>query len=119
MAPVEVSEGEPVIAETVAGEEVLSEENTATPEGIATEAEKAKEKERSRRRGRGRGRKGSRRDDPREAAKADFNEEKETTIAETITTEPEGEDDGDTEDVSGWEVPSWNELIAALYRPDR
>ncbi len=35
------------------------------------------------------------------------------------TTEPEDEDDGDTEDVSSWEVPSWNELIAALYRPER
>jgi hypothetical protein len=30
-----------------------------------------------------------------------------------------GEDDEPEEDFSDWNVPSWNELIAALYRPDR
>jgi hypothetical protein len=29
------------------------------------------------------------------------------------------EDDEPEEDFSDWNVPSWNELIAALYRPDR
>ena len=37
---------------------------------------------------------------------------------ETITADPE-EDDSEAEDVSEWEVPSWNDLIAGLYRPDR
>jgi hypothetical protein len=29
------------------------------------------------------------------------------------------EDEGDFEDFSDWSVPSWNELIASLYRPSR
>jgi hypothetical protein len=29
------------------------------------------------------------------------------------------EDEGDFEDFSNWSVPSWNELIASLYRPSR
>jgi hypothetical protein len=29
------------------------------------------------------------------------------------------EDDEPEEDFSDWNVPSWNDLIASLYRPDR
>jgi len=76
------------------------------------EGDKPKEKDASRRR-RGRGRKGKREADGGEEA------EKEVTVAETILAEPEVTvDDGDEEDVSGWEVPSWHDLIEALYRPD-
>jgi hypothetical protein len=32
---------------------------------------------------------------------------------------PAAEDDEPEEDFSDWNVPSWNDLIASLYRPDR
>ncbi len=31
----------------------------------------------------------------------------------------DADDDEPEEDFSDWNVPSWNDLIAALYRPDR
>jgi hypothetical protein len=80
--------------------------------GEATDEQADKPKDRSRRRRR---RKGSKRDDDI------ADNEKETTIAETLSAEAGEEDDStdEGEDVSGWDVPSWNDLIAELYRPDR
>jgi hypothetical protein len=31
----------------------------------------------------------------------------------------EGDTDDDSDDMSGWSIPSWQELIDSLYRPDR
>jgi hypothetical protein len=33
--------------------------------------------------------------------------------------EPDEDDNEDLSDLSSWDVPSWNELIASLYRPER
>jgi hypothetical protein len=35
------------------------------------------------------------------------------------TTGPQEEDDEPVEPITDWNVPSWNELIASLYRPER
>jgi hypothetical protein len=36
---------------------------------------------------------------------------------EGLGHEPDLEDEADTEDLSNWNVPSWQELIASLNRP--
>jgi hypothetical protein len=36
-----------------------------------------------------------------------------------VEPEPEDEDDEEVENLSNWNVPSWQELIASLYRPER
>jgi hypothetical protein len=50
-----------------------------------------------------------------EAAVAD---EEEATEPEAAAPEPEDDDD-EPDTLSDWNVPSWNELIASLYRPER
>ena len=85
------------------------EEETSVTDLAGEEAE-----ERPSRRGRRRGR-GRRRtvEEDREESAAPATEE---------PREPELEDDTEIEelgDFSNWNVPSWNELIASLYRPER
>ena len=36
-----------------------------------------------------------------------------------VAPEPDDEDDDEGESYADWNVPSWQELIASLYRPDR
>jgi hypothetical protein len=108
--PAEAAPTEAADEESAAAESVKAVPTDVTSEGgeptVAMEMPKVKER-------RGRGRKSKR------ATKGGEETPKETTIAETIVPEPKDEDDGEAEDVSGWEVPSWNELIAGLYRPER
>jgi hypothetical protein len=53
--------------------------------------------------------------------KTDFSEVDEEETIESPLAAAEDEDDSDDEldNLSDWNVPSWNELIASLYRPDR
>jgi hypothetical protein len=72
--------------------------------------------DRPKRRGRGRGRQ-----KPVEAVKTGrLATPKQEPGAEVVAAE--GAEDAELEDVrslSNWNVPSWNELIASLYRPER
>jgi len=67
-----------------------------------------------RRRGRSRHRKPDRDD----AATTPEEKVEEPPAAESASP-PAAEEDEDIDDLSSWTVPSWNELIASLYRPDR
>jgi hypothetical protein len=44
-----------------------------------------------------------------------------TAAAETPAQgeEPETDDEEEIDNLSDWNVPSWNDLIASLYRPER
>jgi hypothetical protein len=102
------------LVEEKAGEGTESAEETSEPE------EEEVSRGRRRRGGRGGKRhpegKGGRPRDPgtRSKAKAEPSEKKEAPS-------PADEDDGgdNMEDLSDWTVPSWQELISSLYRPDR
>jgi ribonuclease E len=79
----------------------------------AAETEEAGEEQRPRRRRRRRGKKA---DKESEAPTAEMEEEK---VEETSAEEPDlDEEDEETEDFSTWNVPSWAEIIAGLYRPE-
>jgi ribonuclease E len=84
----------------------------AVPGGEAESSEEPPEGKRRRGRGRGRGRKndGTReRPAPGDEAEAP-RAKKEPALAE---------DEEENMDMSNWVVPSWNDLIASLYRPER
>jgi hypothetical protein len=73
-------------------------------------------RDRARRRGRGRARRKKEDDEP--AAPLAVMDEDSAPTGETIqAADDEAEDD--TDDISGWTIPSWQELIDSLYRPDR
>jgi hypothetical protein len=71
---------------------------------------------RSRRRGRGRSRRKKEVADNSEKPVA-VEEESEPTQKSPQTADEDADDDGN--DMSGWSIPSWQELIDSLYRPDR
>jgi hypothetical protein len=85
-----------------------SEENVAGEEG-------REEEPRGRgRRGRGgRSRRKSRRDEEAPATASD------EVTGETAATPEEDDDTEEIDSLSDWSVPSWTELIASLYRPER
>lgn len=87
---------------------------TAEATGAAAETEEAGEEERPRRRRRRRGKKA---DNETEAPAAEMEEDKaeQTSAEEPVLDEDEDEE---TEDFSTWNVPSWAEIIAGLYRPE-
>ncbi len=107
---------------SAAGETVAASEADATGEPTATETEDGEEKERPRHLRR-RGRK------PKVEAKgrpAPEREEFEAEEGEVVEESPAKEvedlgDEADEENVdfSNWTVPSWTEIIAGLYRPER
>jgi hypothetical protein len=98
------------------GESRVAEAGRTEPADAAPEAEMGMAGDRQRRRGRGRGRR-----------KKDLAELEEATEDRAEGQRPvdghqRDPDDADTEDMdtlSDWNVPSWAELIASLYRPDR
>jgi hypothetical protein len=49
-------------------------------------------------------------------AESDEDEREEISAEEPPLEE---EDDEESEDFSTWNVPSWSEIIAGLYRPER
>lgn len=114
-------------ARTAAGaEEPAAEEATAGPLATPTEEtegepEPAEEPERRRRRGRGRKKPGP----EREPAVAESDPEADAAVEDDSDEEEEpGEsgsalDDDELDDLANWNVPSWSELIASLYRPER
>ena len=55
--------------------------------------------------------------EPVEAEDEDEDEEQEVEVA--AVNEDEDDDGEEPDTLSDWNVPSWNELIASLYRPDR
>ena len=59
--------------------------------------------------------------EPADSSEADFPQEIEAASDETPSFEerPEEDDSDDVDTLSDWNVPSWAELIASLYRPDR
>jgi len=98
-----------------------------SPPAFGAEEEKVEvEARREKRRGRGepRGRRGrkERRPPVEEEMEAAEREQAEDTVEEP-EPELEEEDDSDDDDLSlsyqNWTVPSWNDLIASLYRPER
>jgi hypothetical protein len=100
---------------------------TATAEGAPDEtpgaevsagAEETPEEPSSRDRSPGRGRGRSRH---RRAAVEETEEPAtvEDEVEEEPTPEPSADSDDEEEDLSGWSIPSWQELIDSLYRPDR
>jgi hypothetical protein len=92
-------------------------EGELEPDRTASSVEPPEEKPAGQgRRGRGRGR-------SRKARKTE--EPTEATLVEEDTEEvepPAADTDDDSDEVdnlSDWNVPSWQELIASLYRPER
>jgi hypothetical protein len=84
---------------------------SAEGEGEETQAEPEAEKtDRARRRGRGRSRQSRSRSTEAETAEA--------VDREGAEEEPDLKDE-DLDTLSDWNVPSWAELIASLYRPER
>lgn len=59
--------------------------------------------------------------DPADSSETEFPEEIEAGADETSSGEERNEEDDfeDMDVLSDWNVPSWAELIASLYRPDR
>jgi len=90
----------------------------------AAEQDDDRPRERRRRgrggRGRGRGRDRDRDEnvDRRDDVEAET-EEPEPTETAPPAEDSAGNDSDDVDTLSDWNVPSWNELIASLYRPDR
>jgi hypothetical protein len=103
---------EPSAAET-------SEEETGAAETTATqaddEAEPAPERSRRRGRGRSRSRKAVAEEEMSEPAEETEEQQEEEPAPQPAAVEEDEEDD----DMSGWSIPSWQELISSLYRPDR
>lgn len=97
MAPPSESEREP---EVIA---VESERNEAATDEFGEARPEPTEEERPRRRRRSRRRKNG--EAPTEAA--------------TSSNQPNDEDDSPVEVVKDWNIPSWNDLIASLHRPER
>jgi hypothetical protein len=95
-------------------------ESPPSEEGVSEEAPA----ERQRRRGRGRGRhkKTEREKPPREEKEEETvsSEEEEVVTEQGGQTEAELDEGDQSDDVaSNWNVPTWQELIASLYRPER
>lgn len=103
--------GEREEAESAADAPPDAEAGTDAEEGEATMRERSP-------RGRGRGRhKKAEREETEAPAAVDDVEEGEPEEAPEPATDNDEDDDGD--DMSGWDIPSWQELIDSLYRPDR
>jgi hypothetical protein len=85
----------------------------------AAEASKAEKPEEERPGRRGRGRPRARTEKPARAAPGRQAETSAPAKSDSQQAEVEGEADDDTSDLSEWDVPSWQDLIASLYRPDR
>ena len=99
----------PLAAERVADEDV---EASPAPVGEDDGAERRRPR-------RGRSRRPSRRDDEPETS---LSEGETPDVAAEAAEEVSGEDDSGSEEVdnlSDWSVPSWQELVDSLYRPDR
>jgi ribonuclease E len=91
-------------------------ENPTEPVAEVPDEETPEEPARRRGRRRGRSRKGERESEPAQASETEEAEE------EVVSEEParvEEEEDDEMDDLSNWNVPSWQELIASLYRPER
>jgi hypothetical protein len=90
----------------------------ASQEAVADESgeEVSPTRDRSRRRGRGRSRR--KKEDVEPASPIAGVDEEAVPTEETIQAADDGSED-DTDDMSGWTIPSWQELIDSLYRPDR
>jgi hypothetical protein len=73
--------------------------------------------ERATRRGRGRGRR--KKGKPERTAATSVAEDEEIVPKAAEPAETEDADLDDLRSLSSWNVPSWNELIASLYRPER
>jgi hypothetical protein len=86
---------------------------SADPDGSKETTEVAPTEERSRRRTRGRGRRGKATHDESDTPPVVDEPEQ-----ENLVSAPEDDDD-DADDMSGWSIPSWQDLIDSLYRPDR
>jgi hypothetical protein len=83
--------------------------NEPSPEDVAAPADEGGESEKPRRR-----RRRSRR------KKGDGAEVESVAPAEEPATAPASEEyDSPAELVKNWDIPSWNDLIASLYRPER
>jgi hypothetical protein len=78
----------------------------------AKEAEEPAEEEAPSRRGRGRSR-------PKQANTTDTEAADQDEAAAHAADDTEASDDEPDETLSEWNVPSWQELIASLYRPER
>lgn len=116
----EKAEATPPDVEAVREEPAAIEESVVEPlEPVESEAlAEEPTPERSRRRGRGRSRRGKEERQPSPARAAPVEAELEEEPEELVRrTGDEEEDEG--EDMSSLNVPSWQELIASLYRPDR
>jgi hypothetical protein len=92
-------------------------EGPAPPEGESAEHEgpSDEKRERGRRRGRGRPRR-------EEIAERPAEVDEEAASEEPVEEPKDKEDDAPDDDIdtlSDWNVPSWQELIASLYRPER
>jgi hypothetical protein len=96
----------------------LADDAPAVEEGVSdheTPEVGSPEPERSRPRGRGRSR-------HKKVAAEDAETPAAEEDVEPADVTPEAADDGsddDSDDMSGWTIPSWQELIDSLYRPDR
>jgi hypothetical protein len=126
----------PIVEETSVEEPPLSDLVTGEETETSADWREAEEEDRPRRGKRRRGRRGRREEPPRprmeekapdlEATEeeppfpedSDDGEEETEDAAEPV--EAQTEEDLDVDDtLRDWNVPSWNELIASLYRPDR
>jgi hypothetical protein len=93
-----------------------------SPAEAATEApegESSEEPTPRRGRRRGRTRKGERESEPTVTEEAAETVEEEEEVVSEEPPRVEEDDDEEVDDLSNWNVPSWQELIASLYRPER
>lgn len=126
-APVQAGPSSEELPEVTESNAPLAEEPAEPPEepgaGEPSEGEPARGRRRRRSRGRGRKKPG----DAEATAESDEGPEPaeladEEPEDEVLLDKPEAglvEDEEELDDLSNLSVPSWNELIASLYRPDR
>jgi len=120
-------QGEARTASAAEAEEAAAGETTADPlasppEEADKEAGPAEDPDRRRRRGRGRKKAGAERE-PDATEDSDPDAEVDAEFDSDEDEEPGASgpalDDEEMDDLANWSVPSWSELIASLYRPDR
>jgi hypothetical protein len=92
---------------------------TAPPEAPSEPAREESKEERGERRGRNRGRGRRRREEEAEIAEPASEDEDEVQESGGAVGFEEDGDDEEVANYANWTVPSWKDLIASLYRPER
>jgi ribonuclease E len=106
------------------GRKPASEEGENTEENVASTEERgesasSEEAPKRRRRRRSRKRRGGDQSEPVAAESSESTDTEGETADAEATPEPAEDNEPAPEVIADWNVPSWNDLIASLHRPDR